>query len=200
MFCRIRDNKKTLSFTVYLCDRMRENGKVKTKDKKIGTFEYEELYEILELASMKIFEGVPKFLKDTIKEKVNGDETKNKIVVQKIEEFKRKNYTTHLQLMSKDLENKTEPERMEYENLKEKFFIFFLADMDREYKRGYSVGKSESSFGGSRNNININDFSESETKLLKEAINLLTKKNHPDRGGDHEKMVEINNLREKLFK
>lgn len=200
MFCRIRDNKKTLSFTVYLCDRMRENGKVKTKDKKIGTFEYEELYEILEIASLKIFEGVPKFLKETIKEKVNGDEIKNKIVVQKLEEFKRKNYTTHMNLYNEKLHKKLEPQRRKYEKFKSEFYPYFLVDMDREYKKGYNVGKSEGIRGGSKNNININGFSESETKLLKEAINLLTKKNHPDRGGDHEKMVEINNLREKLFK
>lgn len=198
MFCRIRDNKKSRTFTVYLCERKRKNSDVKSKDINVGCYGYCALYSIMEQANEKHFEGVPKNLKELISLEVSG---KNyNIVVSKIEEFKRKNYTTHLKLMSKDLNKKTEPERMEYEKLKEKYFIYFLADMDREYKRGYSVGKSESGFGGSRNNINIGDFSESETKLLKEAINLLTKKNHPDRGGDHEKMVEINNLREKLFK
>lgn len=141
------------------------------------------------------------FLKQDLKRK--GYEQYFDMVVEKLKEFKKKLipiYQQRCEEFEKEENKRKIQERREYEKFKKRFQKLFNEDIQSYIEYGYNSGVNARVEGGSRNNINIGDFSESETKLLKEAINLLTKKNHPDRGGDHEKMVEINNLREKLFK
>lgn len=206
MFCRIKDSKdpKKWWYTIYLCDRKRENGKIKSKDIKVTGYNYISLFgDDEEKTGYK--EELPRLFLDFLKQdlKRKGYEQYFDMVVEKLKEFKKKLipiYQQRCEEFEKEENKRKIQERREYEKFKKRFQKLFNEDIQSYIEYGYNSGVNARVEGGARNNINIGDFSESETKLLKEAINLLTKKNHPDRGGDHEKMVEINNLREKLFK
>lgn len=206
MFCRIKDSKdpKKWWYTIYLCDRKRENGKIKSKDIKVTGYNYISLFgNDEEKTGYK--EELPRLFLDFLKQdlKRKGYEQYFDMIVEKLKEFKKKLipiYQQRCEEFEKEENKRKIQERREYEKFKKRFQKLFNEDIQSYIEYGYNSGVNARVEGGSRNNINIGDFSESETKLLKEAINLLTKKNHPDRGGDNEKMVEINNLREKLFK
>ena len=206
MFCRIKDSKdpKKWWYTIYLCDRKRENGKIKSRDIKVTGYNYISLFgDDEEKTGYK--EELPQLFLDFLKQdlKIKGYEKYFDMIVEKLKEFKKKLipiYQQRCEEYEKEENKRKIQERREYEKFKKKFQTLFNEDIQSYIEYGYNSGVNARVERGYKNNININDFSESETKLLKEAIKLLTMKNHPDRGGEHEKMVEINNLREKLFK
>lgn len=93
MFCRIKDSKdpKKWWYTIYLCDRKRENGKIKSKDIKVTGYNYISLFgNDEEKTGYK--EELPrlflKFLKQDLK--IKGYEQYFDMIVEKLKEFKKK--------------------------------------------------------------------------------------------------------------
>ncbi|MCG4775181.1 hypothetical protein L0O83_19020, partial [Lawsonibacter sp. DFI.5.51] len=65
-----------------------------------------------------------------------------------------------------------------------------------KYREGYVDGQLSAIKISSVNSLDIDN---QEKTLLKEAFKLLSKKHHPDVGGDTDKMAKINSLKEKIL-
>lgn len=208
MFCKIRKGKYT--YSIYACDRKRVNGKVVSKDIKICSFAWHSLYEEDEEVS-GLIEDIPVGLMKIINKvylKNKNIELDFDDVVEKLIRVKKEYYPTYkvqtIDIMHRyeaDRQIREEKELSEYENFKNKYKSLHYKELMEKYKEGYDRGLLE----GVLNNLNQssvknNDLSKEEMKLLKEAFKLLAMKYHPDRGGDTETMVEINNLKEKIMK
>ena len=74
----------------------------------------------------------------------------------------------------------------------------FNEDIQSYIEYGYNSGVNARDNEGSKNDID--NLSDQERKLLKQAFKLLSNKHHPDKGGDTDTMATINNLKEKILK
>ena len=204
MFCRIKDSKdpKKWWYTIYLCDRKRENGKIKSKDIKVTGYNYISLFENDE-EKTGYKEELPrlflKFLKQDLKRK--GYEQYFDMIVEKLKEFKKKLipiYQQKCEEFEKEENQRKIQEQREYEKFKKRFQKLFNEDIQSYIEYGYNSGVNARDNEGSKNDID--NLSDQERKLLKQAFKLLSNKHHPDKGGDTDTMATINNLKEKILK
>lgn len=138
MFCRVKTNKSGWNFTVFLCERKRENGKVISKDLKICNCSMEYLYKegeehngiMLDLPEME-----KKFILDDI-DAAGMNEYKD-LVINKLIEFKQKYYETYKELCierEKQEKEKLEKRKIEYKYFKEKYLDLYQEDMRKALK------------------------------------------------------------------
>lgn len=198
MFCKIRKGKT--SYSIYICERYRENGKVVSNDKKIDTYGYHSLYEGFEDYSIN-FNKLPEALEISLIARILKtytielyDEVESKLL-----KLKKEYYPEYKELCNKiNLEySKQEEQREEdYNKFKEKYKDLFYQELSSKYQEGYLSGQLASFNFSSGKSLDIDN---QEKKLLKEAFKILSKKYHPDIGGDTETMAKINNLKEKIL-
>lgn len=209
MFCKIRKGKNT--YSIYVCDRKRVDGKVVSNDSKIISLAWHSLYEIDEEYN-GVTEDIPGVLYNLLTRKIlkNNDLDIFEEVVQKLIKAKKEYYTTYRENSIKvhleyeqDKKNRKEKELKEYETFKEKFRTLHYNEVMAKYKEGYDEGllKGALAFANSKkvHSVESKEMNEQEIKLLKEAFKLLSHKHHPDKGGSTEKMAMINNLKEKIL-
>ncbi|WP_288222533.1 hypothetical protein [uncultured Clostridium sp.] len=197
MFVKVKKNKNC--YSVYVCERKREKGKVISKDTKILTYGYHSLYDDFE--DITFNEKLPEILHRMLRKHLKEYDTNIcKSVVEKLRELKKEYYPTYKEICNKvDIEFliKEQKEQEEYKKFKIKFKRHIDNELSKKYQEGFRNGQLSSVNLGKINNL---DIDQEENKLLKEAFNLLSKKHHPDKGGNTEKMTKINNLREKILK
>lgn len=198
MFCKIRKGKT--SYSIYICERHRENGKVVSNDKKIDTYEYHSLYEGFEDYNIN-FNELPKALETSLMARILKPYTIELYneVESKLLKLKKEYYPEYKELCNKiNLEySKQEEQREEdYNKFKKKYKDLFYQELSSKYQEGYLSGQLASFNFSSGKSLDIDN---QEKKLLKEAFKLLSKKYHPDIGGDTETMAKINNLKEKIL-
>lgn len=123
------------------------------------------------------------------------------MVVEKLKEFKKKLipiYQQRCEEFEKEENKRKIQERREYEKFKKRFQKLFNEDIQSYIEYGYNSGVNARDNEGSKNDID--NLSDQERKLLKQAFKLLSNKHHPDKGGDTDTMATINNLKEKILK
>lgn len=205
VFCKIRKAKE--SYSIYLCERYRVDGRVVSNDYKIISFAWHSLYEIDEEYN-GLIENIPdtlyNFLVRIILKKHNLDIFED--VVRKLIKIKKEYYTTYKEksIQWDELRKvKDEDKLKEYEEFREKFKTLHYNEIMVKYKEGYEKGLIDGVLKSKKfkNNYSRNDrnIGEDEKKLLKEAFKLLSHKHHPDKGGSTETMAAINNLKEKIL-
>lgn len=202
MFCSIKKGKNR--FRVYICDRKRINGKVISKDINIGSYGYQSLY--MRSEGKEISEIFKNILKDDLSYHGFDEEKYLDIVVDKLKILKEKYNTTYVkestQIEEKlriEREKKNEKRLNEYSHFKSKYKDLYNKDLSQKYREGYDRGRIDSiDFSNIYCSDEKLDINTEEKKLLKEAIKLLSHKHHPDKGGNHETMSMINNLKDKL--
>lgn len=198
MFCKIRKGKET--YSIYICERYRENGKVVSNDKKICTYGYHSLYDDFEDYNPN-FNELPKALKKILTRrilKIYTVELYNDLEC-KLLKLKKEYYPKYEQLCRKiDLKWIEEKKQREekYNEFKEQYRDLYYKEISTKYQEGYLNGQLSSVNFGSGNSLDIDN---QEKSLLKEAFKLLSHKYHPDKGGCTDKMAMINNLKEKIL-
>ncbi|WP_122639039.1 MULTISPECIES: hypothetical protein [unclassified Romboutsia] len=198
MFCKIRKGKET--YSIYICERYRENGKVVSNDKKICTYGYHSLYDDFEDYNPN-FNELPKSLKKILTRrilKIYTVELYNDLEC-KLLKLKKEYYPKYEQLCRKiDLKWAEEKAQREekYNEFKEQYRDLYYKEISAKYQEGYLNGQLSSANFGSGNSLDIDS---QEKSLLKEAFKLLSHKYHPDKGGCTDKMASINNLKEKIL-
>lgn len=198
MFCKIRKGKET--YSIYICERYRENGKVASNDKKICTYGYHSLYDDFEDYNPN-FNELPKLLKNILTRRILKiytvelyDDLECKLL-----KLKKEYYPKYEQLCRKiDLKLAEEKAQREekYNEFKEQYRDLYYKEISAKYQEGYLNGQLSSANFGSGNSLDIDS---QEKSLLKEAFKLLSHKYHPDKGGCTDKMASINNLKEKIL-
>lgn len=198
MFCKIRKGKET--YSIYICERYRENGKVVSKDKKICTYGYHSLYDYFEDYNPN-FNELPKILEMSLTKRILKiytvelyDDLECKLL-----KLKKEYYPKYEQLCRKiDLKWAEEKAQREekYNEFKEQYRDLYYKEISAKYQEGYLNGQLSSANFGSGNSLDIDS---QEKSLLKEAFKLLSHKYHPDKGGCTDKMASINNLKEKIL-
>ncbi|MDU2196956.1 MAG: hypothetical protein E7E21_00830 [Peptostreptococcaceae bacterium] len=198
MFCKIRKGKET--YSIYICERYRENGKVVSKDKKICTYGYHSLYDDFEDYNPN-FNELPKILEMSLTKRILKiytvelyDDLECKLL-----KLKKEYYPKYEQLCRKiDLKWAEEKAQREekYNEFKEQYRDLYYKEISAKYQEGYLNGQLSSANFGSGNSLDIDS---QEKSLLKEAFKLLSHKYHPDKGGCTDKMASINNLKEKIL-
>ena len=198
MFCKIRKGKET--YSIYICERYRENGKVVSKDKKICTYGYHSLYDDFEDYNPN-FNELPKILEMSLTKRILKiytvelyDDLECKLL-----KLKKEYYPKYEQLCRKiDLKWAEEKAQREekYNEFKEQYRDLYYKEISAKYQEGYLNGQLSSANFGSGNSLDIDS---QEKSLLKEAFKLLSHKYHPDKGGCTYKMASINNLKEKIL-
>lgn len=206
MFCRIKDGKG-YTYNIYLCERKRENGEVKSKDIFIAQYNIGvSLYfkdEDMGGLVLDIPESAKEFIMNDLK--ALGYEKYFDIVVKKLIEYKQKKYTTYIKNNKEYFEEKLRyknQRKKDYEDFKKKYQDLVNKDNEKYFNLGFDKGlrqKIENNLG-SFYGSSSNNFSDQERKLLKQAFKLLSNKHHPDKGGDTDTMATINNLKEKILK
>lgn len=201
MFCKIRKGKEF--YSIYICERYRKDGKVVSKDKKIVRFGWHSLYEDdEEYTGLK--EKLPSTLYRFLNKLTRGysidvwDDVERKLI-----ETKKEYYPIYKEMAIKwnaEYEEKKAIEEkenlLEYEKFKNKYKILHHQELSAKYQEGYLNGQLSSMNFSSVNNLDIDN---QEKTLLKEAFKLLSRKHHPDVGGDTDTMAKINNLKEKIL-
>lgn len=198
MFCKIRKGKET--YSIYICERYRENGKVVSNDKKICTYGYHSLYDDFEDYNPN-FNELPKALKKILTRRILKiytvelyNDLENKLL-----KVKKEYYPKYEQLCKKiDLKWIEEKKQREekYNEFKEQYRDLYYKEISAKYQEGYLNGQLSRANFGSGNSLDIDN---QEKSLLKEAFKLLSHKYHPDKGGCTDKMAAINNLKEKIL-
>ena len=198
MFCKIRKGKD--SYSIYVCERYRTEGKVVSNDKKIDTYAYHSLYEDLKEENIN-FNEIPRTLEISLIARILKlytielyDDVESKLL-----KLKREYYPKYKDLCRKiDLDLKEEKMRTEanYNKFKKQYKSLHYQDLSEKYREGYVDGQLSAVKISSVNNLDIDN---QEKTLLKEAFKLLSRKYHPDVGGDTDTMAKINNLKEKIL-
>lgn len=84
---------------------------------------------------------------------------------------------------------------MKYDKLEEKYYKL---KNESRYNNHNSYNRYNSyTYNYNCNSFNINTSDDMMKELLKAGYKSLSKKYHPDRGGDADKMVQLNNLKDK---
>lgn len=198
MFCKIRKGKD--SYSIYICERYRENGKVVSNDKKIDTYGYHSLYEDFKEENIN-FNEIPRTLEISLIARILRPYTIELYddVEDKLLKLKKEYYPKYKQICRKiELDLKEEKKHIEdnYNKFKEQYKSLHYQELSAKYKEGYIAGQLLNIKFGSVNSLDIDN---QEKTLLKEAFKLLSKKYHPDIGGNTETMAKINNLKEKIL-
>lgn len=206
MFCRIKYSEKTEMITIYLCERIRKEGKTLSNDIKIVRWNYfTSLYEYNE-EKTGLVEDLPGLTKDILKMKLKNKQLEKyfDVVVEKLINFKKEKYTTFKDEVIKcneRYEKEKEKNKIKrihnFEKFKKDYRDLLEDECTLYFERGYMRGKNETTDKGKND---ISNLSDQERKLLKQAFKLLSNKHHPDKGGDTETMATINNLKEKILK
>lgn len=198
MFCKIRKGKD--SYSIYICERYRENGKVVSNDKKIDTYGYHSLYEDFKEENIN-FNEIPRLLGASLRARILRPYTIELYddVEDKLLKLKKEYYPKYKEICRKiELDLKEEQKHIEdnYNKFKEQYKSLHYQELSAKYKEGYIAGQLSNIKFGSVNSLDIDN---QEKTLLKEAFKLLSKKHHPDIGGNTETMAKINNLKEKIL-
>lgn len=198
MFCKIRKGKD--SYSIYICERYRENGKVVSNDKKIDTYGYHSLYEDFKEENIN-FNELPRLLGASLRARILRPYTIELYddVEDKLLKLKKEYYPKYKEICRKiELDLKEEKKHIEdnYNKFKEQYKSLHYQELSAKYKEGYIDGQLSNIKFGSVNSLDIDN---QEKTLLKEAFKLLSKKYHPDIGGNTETMAKINNLKEKIL-
>lgn len=198
MFCKIRKGKD--SYSIYICERYRENGKVVSNDKKIDTYGYHSLYEDFKEENIN-FNELPRLLGASLRARILRPYTIELYddVEDKLLKLKKEYYPKYKEICRKiELDLKEEKKHIEdnYNKFKEQYKSLHYQELSAKYKEGYIAGQLSNIKFGSVNSLDIDN---QEKTLLKEAFKLLSKKHHPDIGGNTETMAKINNLKEKIL-
>ncbi|CEK34626.1 hypothetical protein UMC2_15821 [[Clostridium] sordellii] len=198
MFCKIRKGKD--SYSIYICERYRENGKVVSNDKKIDTYGYHSLYEDFKEENIN-FNELPRLLGASLRARILRPYTIELYddVEDKLLKLKKEYYPKYKEICRKiELDLKEEKKHIEdnYNKFKEQYKSLHYQELSAKYKEGYIAGQLSNIKFGSVNSLDIDN---QEKTLLKEAFKLLSKKYHPDIGGNTETMAKINNLKEKIL-
>ena len=200
MFCKIKRNKNC--YTIYICERKRVDGKVISKDIKIGSYGWHSLYEDEEDIE-GLEDDIPIILSRTISRKIKQYNITLMDIVDKLIEVKKEYYHTYKESMYNVREEIEEDEKKlrdnqlkEYEQFKLKYQSLYYKEISEKYQEGYLMGQLSQIKNCSAKN---NDIDGEEKKLLKEAFKLLSHKYHPDKGGCNEKMAMINNLKQRVL-
>ncbi|MEG2984114.1 MAG: hypothetical protein RR835_05400 [Peptostreptococcaceae bacterium] len=200
MFCKIRKAKE--SYSIYLCERYRVEGKVVSKDIKIVTYAWHSLYEDDE-DTEGLIEDIPMILTRSLRARLKNYDIKLVDVEGKLIEAKKEYYTTYQKRMikvrmdfEKDEIKRNQQKLKEYEEFKLKYQSLYYQEISEKYQEGYLSGQLSNLNFGSDKTLDIDN---QEKSLLKEAFKLLSHKHHPDKGGSTETMAMINNLKEKLL-
>lgn len=198
MFCKIRKGKT--SYSIYICERYRKNGKVMSNDRKIVTYGYHSLYDDLEDYNIN-FNELPEALGRSLMARILKPYTIELYneVESKLLKLKKEYYPEYKELCKKlNLEySKQEEQREEdYNKFKKKYKDLFYQELSSKYQEGYLSGQLASFNFSSGKSLDIDS---QEKTLLKEAFKLLSHKHHPDKGGSTDTMAVINNLKEKIL-
>ncbi|GAA0706080.1 hypothetical protein GCM10008904_14360 [Paraclostridium ghonii] len=205
MFCKIRKGKET--YSIYLCERERVDGRVVSNDYKIISFAWHSLYEMDEEYN-GLIENIPDTLYNLLVRIIlkKHDLDIFEDVVRKLIKIKKEYYTTYKEksIQWDELRKVKDKEKLkEYEEFREKFKTLHYNEIMVKYKEGYDKGLIDGALKSNafKNNYSGNnrDIGEDEKKLLKEAFKLLSHRHHPDKGGSTGTMAKINNLKEKIL-
>lgn len=200
MFCKIRKGKEF--YSIYICERYRENGKVVSKDIKIVTYAWHSLYEDDEEIE-GLIEDIPMILTRSLRARLKNYDIKLVDVEEKLIEAKKEYYTTYQKKMikvrmdfEKDEIKRNQQNLKEYEEFKLKYQSLYYQEISEKYQEGYLSGQLSNLNLSSGNSLDIDN---QEKRLLKEAFKLLSHKHHPDKGGSTDTMALINSLKEKIL-
>lgn len=198
MFCKIRKGKT--SYSIYICERYRKNGKVMSNDRKIVTYGYHSLYDDFEDYKPN-FDKLPSFLEKVLTRKILKTYTIELYddVESKLLKLKREYYPTYEKWCREfDFKYIKEQDQREedYKEFKEKYKDLLYRELSAKYQEGYLSGQLANLNFSSSKSLDIDS---QEKTLLKEAFKLLSHKHHPDKGGSTDTMVAINNLKEKIL-
>lgn len=202
MFCKIRKGKNT--YSIYLCDRKRVDGKVVSKDMKIATYAWHSLYEDDEEIE-GLIEDIPMILTRSLRVRLKNYNIKLIDVEEKLIETKKEYYTTYQKLMikvrmdfEKDEIKRSQQQLKEYEEFKLKYQSLYYQEISEKYQEGYLMGRLSMREERSVKKANV---SGEEKKLLKKIYKKMAMEFHPDRNIDkqeeaQEAMILINKLKE----
>lgn len=198
MFCKVRKGKT--SYSIYICERYRVEGKVVSNDERIATYDYHSLYDDFEDYNPD-FDKLSAFLDRTLKRKILKPYTNElyEDVESKLLKIKREYYPIYEKWCKEfDLKYVKDQDcrKEDYNKFKEKYKDLLYKELSSKYREGYSRGETVGLNFSRDKGLNIGS---QEKILLKEAFKLLSHKHHPDKGGDTETMALINNLKEKIL-
>ena len=196
MFCKIRKGKET--YSIYICERYRENGKVVSNDKKICTYGYHSLYDDFEDYNPN-FNELPKILEMSLTKRILKsytielyDEVESKLL-----NLKKEYYPKYEEICRKlDLKLAEEKRKREedYNNFKQQYKDLYYQDLSAKYQEGYLNGQLSQKNSGSVNNVSTG---QEEKKLLKKFYKKLAFEFHPDRNNlGEDAMILVNRLKE----
>ena len=196
MFCRISEGKK--GFTLYACERYREQGKVKAINIKIGSYNWCSLYSPEEIKG-GLNSELPEPLLIILNIDCNSYNLNMEEVVKKLKVVKKNNYTTYKEQYIKSAKEikiqeykKEQKEKEEYNNFKIRYKTLFEQDLNLRFESGRMYGQMESKLNNDNSNVNI-DKSQLKKLYKKMAFTL-----HPDRNQEEdttELMVILNELK-----
>lgn len=189
-----RDNKWKYDFII--CESYRENGKVKTKQKHIGTVRY---WDIVDGWGHFVFEcNIEKHFSDDdelyskawelIEEKYNPIEQQILTEYEKTEEYKVREYwRKEEKRVSDEIQEQREREEAEKREQEEESKWQYYKSYYRQYSASISTGI-------------VLKNKELANELIKAGFKQLSKKYHPDCSGTDGQFKELNNLKEQLDK
>ena len=171
-----------------------------SNDKKIDTYGYHSLYEDFKEENIN-FNELPRLLGASLRARILRPYTIELYddVEDKLLKLKKEYYPKYKEICRKiELDLKEEQKHIEdnYNKFKEQYKSLHYQELSAKYKEGYIAGQLSNIKFGSVNSLDIDN---QEKTLLKEAFKLLSKKHHPDIGGNTETMAKINNLKEKIL-
>ena len=188
-----RENKWKYDFIV--CESYRENGKVKTKQKHIGTVSYWDIvdrtYFVLGMNIEKYYgdeDALYTMVWDLVEEKFNPIEQEILAEYEKTEEYTVREYWLREE---KRVADEIQKQRVREEEEKRK-----RDDEQWQYYKSFFNGNSAStSTGGVIKNKEL------AKELIKAGFRKLSVKYHPDSGGtDGQQFKELTNIKEQLDK
>ena len=199
MFCRIKNNDKTLMYTVYLCERKRINGKIKSKDIKIIHWNYLSLYDYEEKKE-GIKEEIPKEASKLLRRILASKKLESyfPMIIDKLKDLKKEKYKLWCTTGNKEKEKLYQ----EYKSFRNKYSIFITIENQEWFENGYNQGYNDRLRNNKNSYINnLDSLSSDDRKLLNKVFKAAALKYHPDKqNGDTETMQKINILKDKILK